>query len=214
MPLFATLSVDDRQRVAEAAFTRRYERGEHVFQPGDQPGLYIVHVGRVKVYRLPESGTEQLIRILGPGEFLGEAAVLGDIPVDHFAVALDRTEVCSIDRRSILDVLAERPTVAVTMLQTVSHRLSEAEQMVSSLTGRSVEQRLVGELLRLAHESGSAQFQLPSTKKDLASYLGTTAETLSRRLSSLQDTGAIRLGPGRFVEILDEQALRSGALSG
>lgn len=54
------------------------------------------------MYRLPESGTEQLIRILGPGEFLGEAAVLGDIPVDHFAVALDRTEVCSIDRRSIL----------------------------------------------------------------------------------------------------------------
>lgn len=211
VPLFAALSATDRHRIAESAITRQYDRGEHIFQAGDQPGLFIVHRGRVKVYRLLESGSEQLIRILGPGEFLGEAAVLSDTEVDQWALALEDAEVCSIDRRRILAVLTERPSVAVTMLQAVSERLSAAEQMVSSLSGRSVEQRLVEHLLQLAHDAGSPRFRLQSSKKDLASYLGTTAETLSRRLSTLQKAGAIRLGPGRSVEIRDEQALRLGA---
>ncbi|MFD6857222.1 Crp/Fnr family transcriptional regulator [Rhodococcus sp. NPDC060090] len=214
VPLFAALSEKDRHRIAESAVTRRYERGEHVFRAGDRLDLHIVHRGRVKVYRLLESGSEQLIRILGTGEFLGETAVLSETEVDHFAVALDDAEVCSIDRRRILAVLTERPSVAVTMLQTVSQRLSAAEQMVSSLTGRSVEQRLAEHLLQLAYDADSLRFRLPSSKKDLASYLGTTAETLSRRLSALQKAGAIRLGPGRFVEICDEQVLRSGAHAG
>lgn len=211
MPLFAALSEKDRHRIAEAAINRRYDRGEHVFQSGDQPGLHIVHRGRVKVYRLLESGSEQLIRILGSGDILGEAAVLAGTKVDQFAVALDQAEVCSIDRHRILAILTERPAVALAMLQTVSQRLSAAEQMVSSLTGQSVEQRLVEHLLALAHDAGSPRFCLPSSKKDLASYLGTTAETLSRRLSALQTAGAIRLGPGRSVEICDKQVLRFGA---
>ena len=211
VPLFAALSEKDRQRIAEAAVDRRYDRGEHVFQSGDQPGLHIVHRGRVKVYRLLESGGEQLIRILGSGDFLGEAAVLAGVKVDQFAVALDEVEVCSIDRHRILDILTERPAVALAMLQTVSQRLSAADQMMASLTGQSVERRLVEHLLQLAHDAGSPRFRLPSSKKDLASYLGTTAETLSRRLSALQTAGAVRLGPGRSVEICDEQVLRSGA---
>lgn len=211
VPLFAPLPDEDRRRIADVAVTRRYTRGEHVVQAGTHPALHIVHRGRVKVFRLLDNGSEQLIRILGPGDFFGETAVLSGAEFDHFAVALADTEVCSIGRRRILDILTERPSVAVTMLQTVARRLSDAEQMVSSLTGRSVEQRLVDQLLNLAHEAGSPRFLLPSSKKDLASYLGTTAETLSRRLSSLEGAGALRLGPGRAVEIRDKQALRAAA---
>lgn len=211
VPLFAALPAEDREVIADAAVTRRYLRGEHVLQPGEQPALYIVHRGRVKLYRLLENGGEQLVRILGPGEFFGETTVLSETAVDDFAVALDDTEVCTIGRRRILDILTERPPVAVTMLQTVARRLSDAEQMVASVTGRSVEQRLVGYLLQLAHEADSARFELPSSKKDLASYLGTTAETLSRRLASLQAAGTLKLGPGRLVEIRDEHTLRAAA---
>ncbi|MEZ0339049.1 Crp/Fnr family transcriptional regulator [Mycobacterium sp. pV006] len=211
VPLFAPLPDEDRRRIAGVAVTRRYRRDEHVVAPGAQPALHIVHRGRVKVFRLLDNGSEQLIRILGPGEFFGETAVLSGAEVDYFAAALVDSELCSIGRRRILDILTERPSVAVTMLQTVARRLTDAEQLVASLTGRSVGQRLVDHLLQLAHDAGSPRFVLPSSKKDLASYLGTTAETLSRRLSSLQNAGALRLGPGRAVEIRDEQALRAAA---
>lgn len=211
VPLFADLSVEDRRRIAEVAVTRHYDRGEQVHRPGDQSGLRIVHRGKVKVHRANESGAEQLLRILLPGDFLGETTLLTGRPVDSWAVALDATEVCMVGGNEIGRLLRERPEVALRMLSTLSVRLDDAEQQLSSVTGASVGRRLADHLLELAEETGSTTFRLPSTKKDLASYLGTTPETLSRRLGALQDAGVVRLGPHGLVEIRDPRRLRTGA---
>lgn len=208
VPLFADLSADDRRRIADVAVTRRYARGEQVYRPGEHSGLRIVHHGRVKVYRIADSGSEQLIRILLPGEFLGETTLLTGRPVDSWAIALQDAEVCTLGRPEVGRLLDERPTVAVRMLRSLSERLDRAEQQLSAVTGESVSGRLADHLLELATEAGSPTFRLPSTKRDLASYLGTTPETLSRRLSMLRDRGLVRLGPRGLVEILDSDGLR------
>ena len=52
VPLFAGLSVEDQHRIASVAVTRGYERREQIYRPGDRAGLYIIHRGQVKVYRL------------------------------------------------------------------------------------------------------------------------------------------------------------------
>jgi CRP/FNR family transcriptional regulator len=167
----------------------------------------------VKVYRLTESGGEQLVRLMSPGDFLGETALLADATSDHFAEALRPSEICSLGREPVTRLLAERPGVALQMLQTVSDRLGTAEQRLSALTGHSAGQRLAQQLLYLADEAGSSSFRLPTTKKDLASYVGTSPETLSRRLGALQESGIIRLGPGRTVEVLDPAQLQGRASS-
>lgn len=206
--LFTGLPEAVRHRVASAAVTRPYRRDERIYGPGDRTGLFIVHRGLVKVYRLTESGHERLIRLMFPGDFLGETALLADTTTDHFAVALQPSELCVIDRTRFTRLLGEHPSVAVQMLRAVSGRLGTAEEMVSALSGKSVRQRLAQQLLHLADEAGGADFRLPTTKRELASYLGTTAETLSRRLGALQEAGVIRLGPSRQVKVLDPQALR------
>jgi CRP/FNR family transcriptional regulator len=208
VPLFADLSEQDRRRVAEVAVTRRYARGERVHRPGERSGLRIVHSGRIKVHRITDSGAEQLIRILFPGDFLGESTLLTGRPVDSWAVALEAAEVCTLGRPEVDRLLRERPAVAVRMLGSLSERLDRAEQQLSAVTGESVSRRLAEHLLELATEAGSSTFRLPSTKRDLASYLGTTPETLSRRLALLRERGLVRLGPGRSVRILDPEGLR------
>lgn len=209
VPLFADLPDADRRRLAEAAVTRRFDRGEQVHRPGDRSGLRIVHNGRVKVHRTSESGVDQLLRILFPGDFLGETTLLTGHPADSWAVAIEPAEVCMLGGDEVGRLLLERPEVGVRMLASLSARLSDAEQQLASVTGASVGGRLADHLLELAAEAGSATFRLPSTKKDLASYLGTTPETLSRRLGALQDAGLIRLGPRGMVEIRDRAGLRA-----
>jgi CRP/FNR family transcriptional regulator, anaerobic regulatory protein len=211
VPLFADLSDDDRHRIAAVAATRHYGKGEQVQRPGDRSGLRIVHGGRVKVFRASEAGGEQLLRILHSGEFLGETTVLTGRPVDSWAVALDAAEVCLVGSTEIARLLGEHPAVAVRMLAAMSARLEAAEQQLAAVTGATVGARLASHLLELAQESGSTTFRLPSTKKDLASYLGTTPETLSRRLADLQDAGVVRLGPRGLVEIRDRPRLRTAA---
>lgn len=209
VPIFRGLTETDRRQVAAIAVTRPYERREQVYGPGDEPGLLIVHRGRLKVYRLSEAGAEQVVRFLEPGEFLGETAVLADRPIDHFAEATEAAEVCSIRRSALRGLLSRQPDVALRMLRTVSGRLETAEQLLSAVTGQSVEQRLAEHLLRRAAEEGSNTFRLQSSKRDLASFLGTTPETLSRRFAALQDAGLVRSGAGRAVQILDDDGLRA-----
>jgi CRP/FNR family transcriptional regulator len=209
VPLFADLSAEDRRWVADVAVTRRYRRGEQVHRPGQRPALRIVHSGRVKVRRISESGAEQLLRILFPGDFHGETSLLTGRSVDSWAEALDSAEVCVLGADQVQRLLRERPEVAMRMLSSVATRLADAEQQLASITGASVARRLGEHLLELAAEVGSTTFRLPSTKKDLASYLGTTPETLSRRLGALQDAGLVRLGARGLVEIRDPTGLRT-----
>jgi CRP/FNR family transcriptional regulator len=211
VPIFAGLSEEDQHRIAETALTRHFRPHEQVYGAGDHTGLHIVHRGQVKAYRLTEGGSEQLVRLLFPGDFLGESALLADTASDHFAVATQPSEVCSVPREGVRRLLVERPTVAVQMLQTASSRLGAAEEMLAAVSGRSVVARLAQELLHQADAAGSPRFRLPTSKRDLASYLGTTPETLSRRLASLQRAGIIRSGPRRTVEILDRDRLREVA---
>lgn len=211
VPIFERLSEADQHRIAETAVTRHFEPREQVYGAGDRTGLHIVHRGQVKVYRLTEGGSEQLVRLLFPGDFLGESALLADTASDHFAVATRPSDVCSVPRAGMRRLLVDRPTVALQMLQTVSKRLGVAEEMLAALTGQSVGERLAQQLLHLADEAGTARFRLPTSKRDLASYLGTTPETLSRRLGALQRANVIRLGSQRSVEVLDRVRLQQMA---
>jgi CRP/FNR family transcriptional regulator, anaerobic regulatory protein len=209
VPIFAALSDDDRRRVAAIARTRRYDRRELIFVPGDRAGLHIVHRGRVKTYRATESGSEQLIRIVEPGDFMGETSLLTASETTDYAVATQPSEVCSIDRGELRAVLERNPDVALDLLEAVAGRLHAAEEQLSSRSGLSVAERLAQHLLAESAAAGATTFRLASTKKDLASSLGTTPETLSRRLAALQQSGLVRLGPARTIEVLDPEGLRA-----
>jgi CRP/FNR family transcriptional regulator len=208
VPIFEGLSPADQHRIAATAVTRLFRAHEQIYGAGDRTGLHIVHRGQVKAYRLTGAGSEQLVRLLSAGDFLGEAALLTDTVSDHFAVATRPSEVCSVPRAGVRRLLVDRPTVALQMLQTVSRRLDTAEEMLAAMSGQSVGERLAQQLLHLADEAGAARFRLPTSKSDLASYLGTTPETLSRRLGVMQRAGVIRLGPQRTVEIVDALRLQ------
>jgi CRP/FNR family transcriptional regulator len=209
VPVFAALPEEDRHRLAATARTRHYDRQEMIFVPGDRPGLHIVHRGQVKTYRVTETGGEQLLRIVGPGDFLGETAMLTSVEASDFAVAIQPSEVCSISRDDLHELLERNPAVTLDLLEAVAGRLHAAEEQLSSMSGLSVAERLAKHLLEHSAAAGTTTFRLASTKKDLAAYLGTTAETLSRRLSAMQDGGLVRLGPARTVEILDPDGLRA-----
>jgi CRP/FNR family transcriptional regulator len=211
VPLFADLATEDRRRIADLAVTRHYQRGETVHRPGARPALRIVHRGRLRVYRTNDSGAEQLLRILVPGDFHGETSLLTRRSIDSWAEALDPAEVCVLAAKQVERLLHMHPQVGLRMLSSVAARLADAEQQLAAITGASVAQRLGEHLLELAEEVGSTSFRLPSTKKDLASYLGTTPETLSRRLGALQDAGLLRLGARGLVEIRDPACLRAAA---
>lgn len=77
---------------------RTFTKGEIIYHSGDtEKKLYVIHIGRVKITKMSDTGKEQIIRIIGPGDFLGELSLFVQAPLNNTAEALETTRVC--DRR-------------------------------------------------------------------------------------------------------------------
>ncbi|NLI59943.1 MAG: Crp/Fnr family transcriptional regulator [Clostridiales bacterium] len=192
--------------VARITSERTYEKGQMIYMAGDKgEKLYVIHEGKVKISRLSESGKEQVIRILEPGDFMGELALFSSYPLTDNAETLERTTVCIIDGLAIKDLMSKYPTIALKVLEELSQRLEKTENLIENISLYGVEQRLVDTLLELANSKG--EIVLKMSRKDLASHLGMSRETLSRKLSAFQDMGLIELIGHKKIVILNKEAL-------
>lgn len=209
VPLFSALVPEELTAVAQRVRPRNHPRNEQLYGAGQKNSkLMILHSGRVKIYRITESGHEQVIRILEPGDFLGESTFFSGATSDHFAVTLESSDICELHHDELHDYLLAYPSVAVKMVETLSARLAGTEHQLSMLAGEDAEHRLAAYLIALHDSSGKTVIKLPTTKKDVASFLGLTPETLSRKLSQFEEDGWLRIGSRRQIELIDAQALR------
>src|SRR5690625_95492 len=210
VPFFNHLNDDEMLKIAQKSNHRHFKKGDTIFSDGDPLDyLYIVHQGRVKIYQLFESGKEQLLRVVEPGEFMGELALFTTKTLDSYAEALGDTEICMVHRNDMQSLMNEYPTIAIKILEQFSNRLDQTEKLVGEMSAKDVEERIAGYLLDLSGKSDSTNVVLPMSKKDLASYLGTTQETVSRRLSNFQMNGWIEQKGHRDIKITDKEALES-----
>jgi tRNA-Thr(GGU) m(6)t(6)A37 methyltransferase TsaA len=209
VPIFNHLPTEQMEEIRKVAVTRSFRKGESIYRAGDPSDtLYILGSGRVRIFRLSESGKEQLLRIMKPGDFMGELALFSESIHEEFAEAMEPTEMCILKRDSFQKILMEYPTVSLRMLSEFSRRLEESEKKTARIAAETVETRIALYLLDLYSESGEKpRVALPMSKKDLASYLGTTPETISRRLADMEDSGLIRQHTNKSIEILDPDGL-------
>src|SRR5690606_33952736 len=92
VPIFSGLSCGERREILEIASSRSYEKGEMIYRAGDEGDtLFVLHAGRVKIFRLNANGKEQVLRLVGPGEFIGELSLLSSLPLTDNAQALEAT---------------------------------------------------------------------------------------------------------------------------
>ncbi|TMN22448.1 Crp/Fnr family transcriptional regulator [Lentibacillus cibarius] len=210
VPIFNHLDHSEQVEVAQTSRSKKYDKREMIFQAGSPSEyLYIVHKGKVKIYNLSESGKEQLIRILEPGDFMGELAIFTDEWLTSYAEAMEPTEICAIHKSDLQVLLEEKPAIAFKLLAESTKRLRQAEKNIERLSSQDVEKRLASFLIEQVKVHDSFKITLPMSKKDLASYIGSTQETLSRRLTNFEESGWIEQTGQRKIKVLDLDALRA-----
>ena len=204
VPVFASLSAQDQQRVEGLAHPTHLKAGESAYGADDDLSqLMVLHTGRLKIFRLSADGSEQLIRVLGPGDFTGETSVFTGQRPDDYATAMEDCQLCVFGHDDLEALIRTHPDIGLRLLARVSARLSDTEHRLNSLTSRDVESRLADYLLGLPSTwcGDVATVTLPLAKRDVASLLDTTPESLSRALKSLAAQGLIVIGAGRSVSI-------------
>ncbi len=191
VPIFNHLHNNQMAEIMKTVHSSQYKVGEHLFYAGDvSDALYVVHKGKVRVYRLSETGKEQLVRLLLPGDFTGELALFRESEHESYAEVIEEAQICRISRADLQNLLAKYPAISLHILNELATRLEQAEQQTARVATEKVPVRLAHFLAELMPPfKNQAEIILPMSRKDLAAHLGTTPETVSRTLKTFEKSG-------------------------
>lgn len=209
VPVFTGLRSSEVELLHSVMQTAQYRKGELIFREGDRSeSLYVVNRGIIKLTKLEDNGKEHIIRLLFPGDFFGQFALLQEKPHYASAYAADTTGVCRIHRGDFLDILRRDPDTSARFMTALSTQLEEADAWAAVLTLLEADRRLAKMLLYFRQKAAptSSAFTLPVSKKELAGLIGATPETLSRKLRQLSEGGVLSVAR-RELRLLDEPAL-------
>ncbi|MDN6500137.1 MAG: Crp/Fnr family transcriptional regulator [Yaniella sp.] len=195
VPIFSGLTTEQQDLVATVARPQILSAGELVHGAGERTGkMFVVHTGEIKISRTLPSGIKQLLRVARPGETLGEHTFLTGNSTLEEAEARSQTRLCVFVHDDLTKLIDQYPNIAHRMLRTLGDRLAHTEHRLT-LSSQSVDVRIADYLLQQPLirsgqvTNGIMRVQLPLSKKDIASLLGTTPESLSRALSRLRNKG-------------------------
>lgn len=206
VPIFSNLTEDEMMEIAYITTDRTYDKGEVVYFAGDMgEKLFVLHKGRVKISRISANGKEQVIRVVGPGEFMGELSLFSPVALTENAEVLEKSTMCIIEGVKLKELMKKYPSIAFKIMEELSQRLEKAENLIEDINLSTVETRLAQALLKMANEE--SEVILNMTKGDFASQIGMSQETLSRKLSSFQDQGFINQIGNKRIILLDMDAL-------
>lgn len=207
VPMFHTLPENQKTEVARLVVQHEYPKGTIIYLAGDTVGHFmILEAGQVKISQVAANGKEQLLKVLQPGDFDGEAALFNGDQRNVTATALVDSNVCQIEQGAFQKLLQQSPQLSVSLLATMSQQINNLQEEKTLSSTADMAGKLAKYLVETEAALDENPFKLPLKKKDIATYLGTTPETISRTLKQLSEKGLIKAN-GSKIQIVDEDGL-------
>lgn len=211
--IFCSLQSDELGEVSKHKVTNVYKKGQTLFIQGNHPyGIYCVSTGNIKLTKVGTDGKESIVRVVGKGDVIGHRSLFTDEHYSATATAMEDTKVCFIDKKFIIKLLEEKPSVSLNIISKLSKDMGIAERKLSSLHQKNVRERLAELLvsLKTSHgvkeEDGRIKINLKLTREEMATMIGTANETLIRFISEFKEEGIIEQ-EGKTIFIKDEETL-------
>lgn len=203
--IFENLAPEDVQALSKKAMRKKMTKGETVFMQGDSADeVFLIKGGRIKLTKVLENGTELMLDLRKPGDFVGENMFSeeGEYPVS--AVCLEDTLTCGFTRKQFEELVLKHPTVGLQVIKTLSERISWLTTRVGNLAVTNIEDRLYRVLSNVAKEHGAQSakgvvIQFPLTHEDLSFLTGAHRVTVTRAMKALKETGKIVLEGRRLI---------------
>lgn len=197
----------------EKATERHINKKQFVYMEGEAAhDLYFVRQGKLKTYKTSEDGKEYITGLPSEGELFGYAAVLSNTSYGDSAMALsDEVSVQAIDKESLYRAINKDQELSVCFLNMLAQLLNKSQTSRLQLAYHSVRQRVAEALLHLYQKQGrrpEAAMLLTTSRRDIASLVGTATETLNRTLLDFKEEHLIDIHDGG-IELLAIDKLAS-----
>jgi signal transduction histidine kinase len=181
VPLFAELADDDLEWIARACASTDLAAGEVVAAEGAEgDALFVIAAGKLEVVKRSRS-TEVPIARLGPGEIVGEMAVLEGSPRNATIRAVEPSRIIRVGRDAVLELVRTRPAAAISIIRTVTGRLRSTEALL----------REREKLAALGTLSAGLAHELNNPAAAVQRSSGLLRDALNRWAAATQDVGAV-----------------------
>lgn len=219
--IFSGLNEDELERLSKIVRQKTFNKGDIIFFDTEPYlGFYITVTGLVKIYKISKDGREHILHLISSYNTFAEVPLFENFgeefersyvyPANAMAIE-DDTRVILIPARQFRELLESDSKICIKMVSGFAKRLRHLNHHIEELTLKDVTKRVAGFILAEQKKSETTDtVSLNISKNDLAAYLGTIPETLSRTLKKLQDDDMINV-EGKNIEITDIKRLKEAA---
>lgn len=204
--ILSTLTGEEMDRNGIRPVRKKIPAKSVLFLKGDPAThLYVVLSGRVKVSAPSDEGKEITFAILGPGELVGEVAVLEHTEHTATVTAMEPTEVGGLSRQDFLALVSHSPALALKLMALLCNRLRLANEMAEDISFLTLPARLAKKLVALTEAFGQetpngTRIGIQLCQQELANMVGTSRESINKQLSIWHAQGILNQERG-FITI-------------
>jgi CRP-like cAMP-binding protein len=202
------LSEDDYAFLIGKQGEQKYQKGEVIFKEGMVPsGIYFIHKGKIKKYKIGLAGKEQIIYVANKNELIGYHAVLSQERYPDSAATLEESVLTFIPKEDFLSILNQSPAFASRLLKALSHEYSVLANSISIFSQGTAAERLAISLILIREKSKietpeGEETMINISRSDLANMAGLAKENVIRLLKEFKSEEIIRT-EGRKIWVKD-----------
>jgi CRP-like cAMP-binding protein len=212
--VFSDLAPRELEAVAQVAVPRRWERGQVIFREGDEGDTcYLLRSGAVVLTREHQDGRMVALAELRAGAMFGELAMFRGETRSATAEAVEAASAVALLARDMQRLIRHHPELALKLLAALAERVSRTnerllQQSFQTVAGRVASALLAQTVARQAEGAPDSDVLIRATQAEIANLAGTSRESASRFLATLERAGVVTLGRGK-VTVHDASRLRN-----
>jgi CRP/FNR family transcriptional regulator len=210
---WASLTNEEADVLDKGKVDRSYLPGDVIYNQGDMSdGLYAVHSGMIGLRRYESDGSSLLLHLVRNGTVFGYRSYLSKTEHSVTAEVLMPGKICFIQSRTVQVLLKQNPNVGLGFLEHSLANMKDMEAKYVRAAVLPVKSRVLHFLLTLNEQYGSKTengehiLDIPLSRRDLASAVGATPETLSRTVRLIEEDGLV-VFHGKQIRIPDLQPI-------
>ncbi len=213
IPLLAELTDEEVMRVKAEIRIRRHAKREVVLHKGGSgDGLLFLLSGQMQVVDVTEDGRAIGLRLLAPGDFFGEIALINNSTRSASVVAMTEVLVAFLPAPLAMHLFSHSPPVAAHMLRHLAQKIQRDSEFRALLSINNTAKRIYTYLVLMQRKAPEGDGAAPvvenlPTHQDIANMINTSRETVTRALLTLVQQGIVQKDSHRLI-ILQPDALQ------
>lgn len=205
-----SLEQDHMEAVCSNKKEKVYSEGEVIIKESTRIREFTyLKSGLVKLFKSDPSGSEQIITIAKPMDYVSLLSVFSNDRYNYSVTALEDSVTCTLDLENLKEMMLENGGLALSLLQKMSRAADRIILDTLEIRKKHLRGRVAYLLLYFSENIYfESEFDLPLTRKEMAEYVGMTTENVIRTLSEFRKDGILKIY-GKTINIVNLDTLKS-----